>query len=878
MTSPPVRRPLRAVLALAALLLPLAGARALAATDTVSGNSDDYTAGTLPSAVSSNTNAGGGDTIQWSGTNGGTIVLTTQLLTIATATVDFSLANASVTIAGVGAGMSISSTVVFNVGAAQPAGISATVADGPTAGALVKTGAGTLDLYNANSYSGGTVLNAGTLRLDNTGALGSGPLALSGGTLAFNVFGATITNTVTIANGATLDLLGNNAGISGVIQGSGGLTVANSTGTLVLTGANTFTGGLTVNAGATVNINSDSALGDASNTVALSNAGVLQLANAMTIAHAISLGSGGGIVDTNGFDGTITGNITGAGGLTKNSGGTLTLGNSLTANTYSGGTTINGGTVALGVNNALGTGSINLANGSVLDMGSFTQNSSASGANYGGTGTVRLTLGGSTNLTVNNNADLSNTTLQVSLPVQTPHALNGAQYSFNVVSAGGTLTAPSASNIVGPALIKFTPSVAGGVLSLKGDVQPITSVAATGNQSGVGAMLRASQLNPTGDMATVLGQIYSMDAAHVQAALDQISPVTLGAMSGIGMAQAGLQSAAVSRRMAALADGTGGAEFSNYAVSQPRRPGPLLAEPPGDTDGGETPETPEFGSPWGFFAAGVLSAGRVTELTSDAGVQPGYAFNNGGLTVGADYKLADGFAVGLSGGYLHGHSSLYAPSAGTIDNNSVRYGAYALRSKDNFHADLYVGGATDKFTTQRVISIGSINRTASGSPSATELDVRPSLSYDQKILDWGIFSPFAALDYDRMAINAFTETGADSLNLSVAGQTAESLQSTLGLRYSQKLSDGIRTYIPYGSLGWRHEYDPQSRPIQAQLASGAGGPFTVRTGNVARDGTLVGLGLSLDWHNGIVAKADWAGDFRSHYQDSLFNLSVRYRF
>ena len=60
-------------------------------------------------------------------------------------------------------------------------------------GKLVKTGAGTLKLTAANTYSGGTSLNGGTLEVAAEAALGSGALTMTGGTLD-------VTGNVTLGN------------------------------------------------------------------------------------------------------------------------------------------------------------------------------------------------------------------------------------------------------------------------------------------------------------------------------------------------------------------------------------------------------------------------------------------------------------------------------------------------------------------------------------------------------------------------------------------------------------------------------------------------------------------------------------------------------
>jgi fibronectin-binding autotransporter adhesin len=100
-----------------------------------------------------------------------------------------------------------------------------------SAGSLTKSGNGTLTLSGVNTYSGGTAINAGTL------ALGGGNNRLS------------TASTVSIAAGATLDLLTNSQTLVG-LTGSG--TVTSTTNALSLNVAtnvnNTFNGSLNVSA------------------------------------------------------------------------------------------------------------------------------------------------------------------------------------------------------------------------------------------------------------------------------------------------------------------------------------------------------------------------------------------------------------------------------------------------------------------------------------------------------------------------------------------------------------------------------------------------------------------------------------------------------
>ena len=83
------------------------------------------------------------------------------------------------------AGVNPGQVTFNNVGAAN-SGVDYIVNGGAIGGAstaVIKNGAGNVTLDNNNTYGGGTMINAGTVVAGTTGALGSGAVTLSGGTL-----------------------------------------------------------------------------------------------------------------------------------------------------------------------------------------------------------------------------------------------------------------------------------------------------------------------------------------------------------------------------------------------------------------------------------------------------------------------------------------------------------------------------------------------------------------------------------------------------------------------------------------------------------------------------------------------------------------------
>jgi fibronectin-binding autotransporter adhesin len=100
---------------------------------------------------------------------------------------------------------------------------------------LVKSGSGTLTLQGANSYSGGTVVEGGTLAITSAAALGSGTVSLQNAAFTIgalkpaNPLALTGTNTITGGSGSGL------AGIASM-TGSGTVNLNITTGVFDLTG------------------------------------------------------------------------------------------------------------------------------------------------------------------------------------------------------------------------------------------------------------------------------------------------------------------------------------------------------------------------------------------------------------------------------------------------------------------------------------------------------------------------------------------------------------------------------------------------------------------------------------------------------------------
>ena len=138
--------------------------------------------------------------------------------------------------------------VTFSNTTAKAYVINATI--GGTGTPVVISGGGSATLGGTNTYTGGTVLNAGTLVTTADGNLGTGGGITVNGTATWNagVAVALIYNrSITINEGSSLTVSSGNAAktVTGILSGNGALTFASSTDLIFNNNANTFTGAIT---------------------------------------------------------------------------------------------------------------------------------------------------------------------------------------------------------------------------------------------------------------------------------------------------------------------------------------------------------------------------------------------------------------------------------------------------------------------------------------------------------------------------------------------------------------------------------------------------------------------------------------------------------
>ncbi len=312
----------------------------------------------------------------------------------------------------------------------------------------------TVIFQSAHTYSGETLVNAGTLRFTGSGKAGNSDIRL-GDTTATGAAAK-----IQIASGVTLDTT--NSKVLVIRPGSSGTKTIESTAT---SGTATLSRNTFLDADLTTLSASGGTLLISSSTFDLKN-------QTLTVT-----GAGNTTISS-----TIT-NGTGSGKITKNDGGVLTISND---NKQSGTTTLNAGTLRIGDNNALGTGNFTI-NGGTFAGNDANARTITNAITMGG----NVTLGDATgtgNLTLSN-INLNAATRQFTVGNNTTVAgviSNGASAAGLTKAGNGTLTLNGANTYTGTTTVNAGAVALGASAAIAGNVTVSGGTFTLGNNNQIG--------------------------------------------------------------------------------------------------------------------------------------------------------------------------------------------------------------------------------------------------------------------------------------------------------------------------------------------------------------------------------------------------------
>jgi outer membrane autotransporter protein len=765
-------------------------------------------------------------------------------------------------------------------------------------GAFQQNGAGTTILTAANTYTGATTVNAGTLQAGaiNAFAPGSAFTVASGATLNLASFNQTIGSLAgagSVALGsATLTSGTDNTSttFSGTISGTGSLTKIGS-GTLTLSGANTYSGGTTLAAG-TLHLANDQALG----TGALTTTGsVVDYANGVTIANPIVLNSNTTQLQVTSGSATQAGVISELNGprpLEKIGAGSLVL---TAANTYSGPTTITAGTLI--VNGSIANSAVAINSGATLAgngvVGAVTVNSGGTLA-PGPTGSpgamtvlgnLAFQSGALYLVRVNpSNASCDNVTgdgtAALAGTVQAVFASGSyAARTYTILSAAGGLNGTFSSLTTSNLPAGFTASLGytatDAILNLTATLGRRPGDLGTGglsiNQTNVAEALNVF-FNNGGTLPAGFVNIFGLTGGNLANALTLLS----------GEAATGAQQAAfqlTNQFLGIMLDPFVDGRSAGAPVS-----GPALAFAPEREELPEDialayskvlkapPKPATFEQRWSVWGAGYGGSNRTSGDVAVVGSHDLSARTAGGAA-GLDYRLAPGTVIGfaLAGG---GTNWSLAQGIGGGKSDAFQAGVYGTARSGPAYLAAALAYTNHWMSTDRLAFAGD-HLTASFNAQSFGGRVEGGYRF---MTYYGGLTPYAAIQSQTFHTPGYTETDLNGggFALGFNSRNATDTRSELGGRFDRLLLLNPEAALTMRArVAWAHDWisDPT---LTALFQTLPGASFVVNGATPAKNSALASAGAELRLANGIVLLGKFDGEFASHSSTYAGTGTVRY--
>lgn len=675
---------------------------------------------------------------------------------------------------------------------------------------LNHNGSGTTTLTGTNSYSGGTNLNAGTLRVGASNSLGGAASALNfnGGTLQTS---ATITNfnhAITLGvRGGTLDTGSFSVTVTTPVSGSGRLTKTGS-GILTLNGVSSHTGGTTVREG-TLRGTTSSLVGDIVNDAS--------------------------IVFLQTTSGTYAGRMSGTGSLTKLNAGNLTL---TGTNSFTGSTTVSSG--MLTVNGSLASGVTVGESGALAGVGTISGVVNIAGAlapgatdsNSIGTLTVRNNVtfapgsvfrvdanssGRADRLDATGSLAIDGATMEV---VADPSGNWQPNTSYTVMTAGRGVRGEFLD--VTTDLAFLTPSLSYGAnevaLTLTRNDVGFSSVARNSTQLATARYLQSVD-SRSGTSNNVVRAVTQSSASQARSLFEQVSGAELAGLSRMSKENTTKLFDVVASR------GDEGRGMWMQALSEGTDP--------------------------------VVAAAREGQRSSTPG------WRSSGIVSGIDTAVGDAARLGFGVSYANTDVSLDdEQSIARVQTPQAMI--YGSATRGAVQVDVVTAFGRPEYRARRQLSaLGG--GAAVSEHSATELSLHARLTPAAQTLIADGFEPMLAFSYVRSNENRFTEAGSDA-SLSVAERRSQWFTSDLGVRFTRELVGSGR--VLQMQAVWSRDLLGNPSDFTASLAGDdSGEAFSVAGRRAPRDGLQFGVTL-----NGRTPR-DYSFQLNAAYDESALTAS-----
>lgn len=276
-----------------------------------------------------------------------------------------------------------------------------------------------------------------------------------------------------------------------------------------------------------------------------------------------------------------------------------------------------------------------------------------------------------------------------------------------------------------------------------------------------------------------------------------------------------------------------------------------------------------LGSDGKRYAVWAAAMGAIADVADQPG-RNGYDLGVGGIATGFDgfIPLNDGVVrVGAAFGYSTGDIDNAASGA---DVNTWHFGVHTVYEKDAFGLSAAASYGIQDYDIDRVIAlIGAPSVTTSGEADGSVFSLSLGARYTVHETDTFKISPIAHLEHVSAKRDAYNETGAGILDLTVEAERFDRTFLGAGVRFeAESEGAGGIVYKPQLDLMYEHAFGDRSAVVNSATTNIQNIAFTTRGGEQARGQVAVGAGIAMEITDRVSAHfrydGNYANGFTSH--------------
>ncbi|HEX5006422.1 MAG TPA: autotransporter domain-containing protein [Hyphomonadaceae bacterium] len=252
----------------------------------------------------------------------------------------------------------------------------------------------------------------------------------------------------------------------------------------------------------------------------------------------------------------------------------------------------------------------------------------------------------------------------------------------------------------------------------------------------------------------------------------------------------------------------------------------------------------------------------------------GYTGDGWGVALGVDRSLSPNLIVGAALSYSKDSLSYDDQRRGSKDDiDGTQISAYASQEFGAFYLDYMAAYVSRSVSGTRA----SVPGFATADYDGDQFGVRVDGGWPIAVSPGWTVTPQASLDWSRLELDDYTETGGGALGLAVESRSADALWSSLGaeLEFESIMSGAM--VRPFARAHWLHNFEDDGLDSTAAFVAG-GASFTTLGQPLEDDSFVVGAGVNL--YSGDFFSAGFAYDatLSETYQSHVLQARARWVF